>query len=208
MEITSKSLYYSNIVFVFKEGGVPSPDNAVINSLFDSKLTVGAHFIDDPVLQTRILDLPQIKLQVALSPNRLRIEDLSQEEPKESPLIGYALDAYRKLYVHPLLSGFGFNFDIYYRFSEVIRIQDMFSKIADNKILLENDLRDMGIQFTIDKKGVKQETYFIKITAPLEIIVHVNHHFPAQDLPDKNSLQKLYERCYDETDEVIKNLSF
>lgn len=209
MLITSKSLFHSNIVVVFEVGKFLAPENSALAALYQGEAAKGARFIDDPILRTKVLELPQLKLQIAVEPSRLRVEDLSQEEPQQSFLIKEFLNINQQLFSQFSPVGFGFNFDIHYRFSDVIRLQDLFDGLANREILEKADLKDLGVQFTLDKEGgKKQEQYFIKITAPLEIAVHVNHHFPVKKLPDQDVLQKVFEECYEKTDVVIQNLKF
>ncbi len=209
MDITSKSLHHANIVFVFEERKFVLPDNTALMAVYQGDLAAGAQFIDDPVLKTKVLDLPRLKTQIAIDLNRLRIEDFSQEEPENSNLINIALNIHQQLFNQIPLVGLGFNFDIYYRSSEVIRLQDLFKNFVDGKVLEKNDLRDVGVQFTLEKEGGrKRETYFLKIIAPLEIALHINHHLPLKKLPEKDELTAMFEKCYKETDEVIQNLKF
>lgn len=207
MDITSKSLHHANIVFVFEEKKFVLPDNTALMGVYQGDLAAGAQFVDDPVLKTKILDLPRLKTQIAIDLNRLRVEDFSQTEPENSNLINTALYVHQQLFNQIPLAGLGFNFDIYYRSSEVIRLEDLFKKLVDAKALEKKDLRDVGIQFTLEKEGgKKRETYFLKIIAPLEIVLHINHHFSLKKLPEKDELTAIFENCYKETDEVIKNL--
>lgn len=216
MQITSKSLYHSNLVFLFKEEKFIPLDNAALTGFYRGQAAVGARFIDDVVAQTKILTLPALKIKIILERARLRIEDESQEEPQKSTLVKEAFKIFQQLFSQFPLTGFGFNFDIYYRFSEVIRINDLFGYFVGSKILEKNDLRDLGIQFTLEKEGGKKlEQYFIKITAPLEIVAHVNHHFSTPMLPTTSmgqnqdaALQKFFEENYNQTDEVVRNLNF
>ena len=207
MKITSKSLHHSNIVFVFDESRFFIPDNRLLNSLYRGEAAIGARFIDDPILQTKVLDLPKLKLQISVEPGRLRIDDNSQEEPENSFLIKEAVNIYQQSFSQNKLIGFGFNFDIYYQTNQVIRLWDLFANFVEKKVLEKNELRDLGVQFTLEKEGGKRrEIYFIKITAPLEIAVHINHHFSASKLPEFSAIKKSFEKCYDETDETIQNL--
>lgn len=183
------------------------PDNTALMAVYQGDLAAGAQFVDDPVLKTKILDLPRLKTQIAIDLNRLRVEDFSQTEPENSNLINTALHVHQQLFNQIPLAGLGFNFDIYYRSSEVIRLQDLFKKFVDAKALEKNDLRDVGVQFTLEKEGGrKREAYFLKIIAPLEIVLHINHHFSLKKLPEKDEISAMFENCYKETDEVIKNL--
>lgn len=213
MFIASKSLQHANMVFVFSTS--LRLDNSVLNSLYQNELSVGARFIDDPVLGTKVLELPRLKIQIIVEPQRLRIEDLSQEKPQATNLISHALNIYQQLFSRDQLSGYGFNFDIYYQFDDIIRLNDLLTNFVDAKILKKNNLLNFGVQFTLERKeDKKREQYFVKIITPLKIAVHANHHFPVVGsfLPasgiDQVGLQALFEKCYHETDEVVQSFKF
>jgi len=99
VEITSKSLHHANIVFVFEKNKFILPDNTALMAVYQGDLAAGAQFIDDPVLKTKVLDLPRLKTQIAIDLNRLRVEDFSQEEPENSNLINTALHIYQQLFI-------------------------------------------------------------------------------------------------------------
>ncbi len=205
--ITSKSIFNSNIVFVFDEKNFSAPENNEFAALYGGERTMGSRFIDDPVIRAKVLTLPVMKMKIALERNRLRIDDESQEEPSKSNLVSEAVNIYQKLFPSQKLSGFGFNFDIYFRFNNVIPIHGMFGYFFGEKILKTADLRDFGVQFSLDrnKKNII-DTWFLKITAPLELAIHLNRHFNLRQLPEKEKLQVLFENCYNETDEMAQNL--
>jgi hypothetical protein len=66
MEIVSKSLHHSNIVFVFETGNFRAPDNSEILSLYKGELASGSNFIDDVNFKIKILDLPRLKIQLVI----------------------------------------------------------------------------------------------------------------------------------------------
>jgi len=224
MEITVKSIHHSNIVFVFNKEKFIMPENSEILNLYQGQAAAGAAFADDVVLKTKIFDLPRLKLQVSVEPFRLRLDDNSQLEPTETNLIYEAFLIYSKLFSKVPLVGFGFNFDLYYQFRDAILVKELFQQFAEPKILEKADLRHFGLQFTLEKEGGRrQETYFLKVTAPLEMAVHANFHFNTNKLPifppvigqpDELTkdrlvpLQNLFETCYNEIDELIQNLRF
>lgn len=206
MVINSKSLYHSNIVFAFSQDNFLVPDNAELFSFFSSDQTKGANFIEDPILKAKVLSLPQLKVQIIWEKNRLVVEDLSQEENNGGNISVLAFSLLKKFLDKNKILGFGFNFDINYRFRDVIGIKEAFLNIADEKVLEKSDLRDWGCQFTLEKEGGKrQERYFLKITSPLEVMAHVNCHFDNKEI-NEESLSILFNKCYNEIDEVIKNL--
>ena len=79
----------------------------------------------------------------------------------------------------------------------------------DSKILEKANLLDIGVQFTLEKEeGKRRETYFLKVTAPLEVAVHVNSHFFVSKILEPLDIQELFETCYEEIDDIAYNLKF
>jgi len=209
MEIASKSLHHSNIVFVFADNKFVMPDNAAILSLYKGSAAGGANFADDVTLRAKVLDLPRLKLQISVEPNRLRIDDNSQQEAGNPLLVKEAVATCRQLFPGTPIAGFGFNFDIYYQFREVVLIRDFFTRLLEPSAIAQANLLDVGVQFTLEKEeGQRRETYFLKVTAPLELAVHVNQHFFRAQILEPSELQKLLETCYREIDDVVKDLKF
>ncbi|MBI3684977.1 hypothetical protein HY250_01065 [Candidatus Azambacteria bacterium] len=218
--LTSKSLFHANVAFLFLDGRFAAPDNSEIAALFSGQAAQGARFVDDPVMRTKILTLPAAQMKVVLEGRRLRVEDEAGTEPDTSRLIGEAHRVCHTLFPQAPLEGFGFNFDLYCRFNNVLSIKNMFEYFFGTKILKTPDLRDFGFQFTLDRGGNPRtqraeqssydgnnaDIYFLKVTAPLEIAVHVNRHFAQRALPAKEQLQKLFENCYTDIDAVLSHL--
>ncbi|MFA6135860.1 MAG: hypothetical protein WC705_00625 [Candidatus Paceibacterota bacterium] len=206
---TSKSLHSVNCVLAFPQG-TDLPDNEKFSNLFSGELSKGMNFLDDPVIQSKILRVPQLQLQVVLEGQRLRIEDESSKEPEESILIEKVYEVYSKLFPQKTaLSGFGFNFDIYYQFGNVLDIKGAFEKISpDGLTTMGSDLLDFGWQWTVSYKNAKRmDGYFLKITAPIELKVHYNAHFGDNSLPDKKQMEKIFKESYLQVDKTINSLS-
>jgi hypothetical protein len=215
MMITSKSLHHSNIVFVFDKNRFYMPENHLLASFHRGEIAAGSRFADDAIRQAKVLDLPKLRMQFTIEPGRLRIDDYSQEEPGKSSLIKEALSFYESFFAQDGLIGFGYNFDIYYQTDRVIRTQDLFAGFVGGVIPAKSEVLDLGVQFTLDKPNEKRrETYFIKITAPLEIAVHVNFHFPiiqhsaGSGLPALSDIDESFADCYVQADSLIRELKF
>ena len=209
MKITYKSLHHVNIVFIFDEKKFVMPENSAILSVYPSPANGGANFADDVTIRTKVLDLPRLKLQISVEPNRLRIDDNSEGELKDSMLLKDSTMICEKLFPNASLTGFGFNFDLYYQFENVLMIKEFFSRFIEAKILEGTNLLDLGVQFTLEKEGgLRRDTYFLKVTAPLELAVHVNSHFFTPQILDQTATKELLEKCYEEVDGVIENVKF
>jgi hypothetical protein len=222
MEILSKSLHHANMVFVFQPEKFSQPDNSELVSIYRGEQAAGANLVDDSTLKMKILDLPRLKIQMVLEPDRLIVEDNSQAET--SPLVREAAYIYWRLFKDKKLTGFGFNFDVYYRSRDFIDIRNLFQKSAAAEILNGRDLLDWGTQFTLSRNGGEsREQYIFKVVSPMELMLRLNWHFPARELPilPRESgaeeelaaekilpLQRIFSRCYEEAEEVVRRLDF
>ena len=207
--ITSKSLYKANIVFVFKEHTAPPPENYEMARLYIGDNAKGVQLVDDPMMRMKILDVPQRGLQIAWEAQRLRIDDMRAMEPEESSLVEDAVHAYESLAAprKVMLDAIGLNLEVYYQTRDVIRAQDHFNEISALPLLIGDSLLDFGWQWTVSEKSKKVTNgYFVKVTAPLEFVVHHNAHFAAKELPAKKDLQDLFLATYAKTHAVAGNL--
>ncbi|MEK7493562.1 MAG: hypothetical protein AAB630_00235 [Patescibacteria group bacterium] len=204
--MTSKSLFHANVAFVFPDKGFTAPENGAFGTIYRGKDAEGARFFDDPFARTKMLILPALGLKAVLEGRRLRVEDESASEPDKSKLTAEASRIVSALFPNTPIEGFGINIDATCRFNNVIRIQNMFEHFFGAEPLARADLRDFGFQFTIDRGSGNEDIYFLKVTAPLEIALHVNRHFAERTIPAPDRLQRLFEDCYNEIDTIIARL--
>ncbi len=207
--INSHSLHKSNIVFAFRNQNLIPPENNELVGLYPGDSGKGVQLVDDQMIRMKILDAPQLGLQIAWEGQRLRVEDMRSLEPGESLLIEEAVKAHEKLALNRgiHLEGFGFNYSVYYQTSDVIRIQEMFQNMLAEPMDIGNALLDFGWQWTIAQKDGRQiDGYFLKITAPLEMVIHHNAHFNAKEIPSVKELKELFKKSYEQTHSIAASL--
>ena len=207
--IKSHSLSKSNIVFAFKEHHAPPPENHDFAGLYFGDTAKGMQLVDDPLMRMKVLDVPVRGLQIAWEARRLRIDDMLAREPEESPLVEEAVTAYETL-VAPrkmVLDSFGFNLEVYYQTKDVIRINDHFNEISGTFLDVGAGLMDFGWQWTIaEKNGKNLRGYALKVTAPLEFVMHHNTQRAARELPPKKDLQAMFLETYESMRATAANL--
>lgn len=210
MVITSKSLNRSNISFVFKQEGFVAPENADFAMLYTGEPAKGANFIDDPVMRLKIFHLPKLKMTFTLEGTRFRIDYDAEDGNLNHAVIMEGLNVHKNLFPKCALESYGFNFDIIYRFENSLQMNHLFGLLSDSdKILTKKDLVNLGVQFTLQNPvSGGSETYFLKIVSPLELTVHVNYHFNSGKLPDEPQMKVLFQKSYEEIDQVIQHLKF
>lgn len=176
--------------------------------LFSGEDAKGARFNDNSNVNLKILEVPAVGLSIILEGKRLRIEDRSLKNPEDSSLIEHATTIFQKLFPNNanILTGYGFNFDLYYQLRDVVRINDLFAQINPSPMPLGETLVNLGWQWTIARKdGRSFDGYFLKITAPLEVAVHHNLHQNDKKLPTTEELKKEFITAFTETHEHISS---
>ncbi|MFZ2303835.1 MAG: hypothetical protein WAV98_03560 [Minisyncoccia bacterium] len=205
--ITSKSLHHSNVALLFDEKSFAIPESADLVALYRGEDAKGARLVDDTVLRAKVLTLPAIKTRITVEYPRVRIDDESMSELDKSRLAKDARHAYDTLFKKHPLTAWGINMDIYFRTQNLIQLKELFLPYFSEEALVGADILDTGIQFTIKKKKVV-EVWFLKVTGPLEVAVHINRHFKDVDFPDEKGLQEELMKCYNETDKMMEHFMF
>lgn len=205
--ITSKSLHHANIALIFEDRTFSLPESADFMALYRGKDAKGARLVDDAVLRAKVLSLPAIQTRLTVEHPRLRIDDESGVELDKSRLASDASHVYNTLFKQYPLVAWGINMDIYFHTQNLVRIHDLFFAYFADEALEGADLLDTGIQFTIRRKRYT-EVWFLKVTAPLEVAVHINRHFTDTPFPNKKGIQEALEKCYTETDKMMNRFVF
>jgi len=207
MIITSKSIQRSNIIFAFPAEAILKPEPQDVFSLYSPEIAKGSNYIDDPAMEIKIFNFPVLRQKIVFERGRLRVEDETQEEPDISKRAAEAHRIKTVLFKELKPAAFGFNYDIIYRFNDVIPQREIIKNFVSNAEV--ENVKDFGWQFTLQKEGNKKlETYFFKVVSPLEIALHINHHFDKTEMPPPEKFQELFEKCYNSTDEILKSLNF
>lgn len=182
------------------------PENADLMALYRGEEARGARLVDDPVLPAKVLSLPSTNTRLTLEKSRLRIDDELGAPLEKSRLAKDARRAYDALFSKCPISAWGVNLDIYFQTRNLVPLDELFSPFFGDKALSGADLLDVGIQFTI-KKGNYSEVWFLKVTGPLEIAVHVNRHFDGTSLPDEKVMHEVLLKCYNEADDMMSHFA-
>jgi len=206
--INSDSLHKSNAVFVFKNKNRELPNNQEMIVLYPGDASRGVQLVDDPMMRMKVMDVPQLKIQVACEMERLRIEDMQALPPEKSELMELAVRAYEGLNLNNRFSlvGLGFNFEVFYQTAEVIDIGNHYNKLSQ-PLEVGDGILDFGWQWTVQtKNGKRVDGYFLKITAPLEFVLHHNAHFNLENLPPLPELKNLFKEAYEKTHRAAEDL--
>lgn len=204
MMITARQPVETTVVAVATGGNLRAPEPSAVFALFPDA-TAGATFFDDPALGVRVFTLPQQKIRLTFERMRMRIEDTAARRVEDLSLGELAHDLSHKLYSPGVFDRYGFNYDIVYRYDQMLPSHEIIGIFLKKEIL--EDVSHFGWQCTITKnKGKRRETYFFKVLSPLELQVLANMEFDGQ-IPDRATLQKELLRFHSESQDILNNLT-
>jgi hypothetical protein len=208
MNIVGKSPQHSNIVFAsFIKDSIPALDASKVYSLFLGEASKNSSFIDDTTMGFKIWSFPESKIRIIQEPGRIRIEDMSQKSPNESKIGEEAFRIISAFFEPKSFGSFGFNFDVYFRFDNVIPQREILKNFLSQDKM--EDVSDFGWQFRLNsQKDKKKLTYFFKVISPLEIALHANVHYEKNAPSSAQELQEIFEKSYEDIDDIFNDLTF
>lgn len=205
MKITARQPHEITAVAVSTKTRLPLPEPQALFALFPN-LGEGAQYFDDPALGVRSFILPRAQIRITFERIRMRVEDTASRRVEDLALgetLGMLAES---LYPKGTFDRFGFNYDVVYRYDDVIPSRDVMGAFIRAENLEE--VSHFGWQFTLTKeKGKRRETYFCKVVSPLEIQILANVELDRA-FPVRAELQKLFVSSYEEAQRVLETISF
>lgn len=204
MMITARQPVETTVVAVSAAGNLRAPEPSAVFALFP-EATAGATFFDDPALGVRVFTLPQQKIRLTFERMRMRVEDTASRRVEDLTLGELAYDLAQKLYPAGVFDRYGFNYDMVYRYDQMLPSHEIIGIFLKKEIL--EDVSHFGWQCTITKdKGKRRETYFFKVLSPLELQILANIEFDKH-VPDRAALQQELLRFHAESQKILDNLT-
>ena len=205
MTITARQPIETTVVAVSTAGGLRAPDPASVLGLFPGK-TDGMRLFDDVTMGVRVFTFPQEQLRLTFEKMRVRVEDTGSRHIEDLHIGELLMKIVTQFYPPPTFDRYGFNYDVMYRFDQVI----------PSRMILGSFLKDeaaeyvsaFGWQCTVSKpKTNRHENYFFKVVSPLElqVLANIEFHQRPKTGPD---VQKELIQWSKESQEIIDKLSF
>lgn len=205
MQITARQPHEITAVAVSTKGRLPLPEPHAFFALFPGE-GAGAQYFDDPALGVRSFTLPKLQLRITFERIRMRVEDTGSrrvEDLKLGETLGMLAES---LFPKASFDRYGFNYDVVYRYDDVIPSRSVMSSFVEEGML--EAVSHFGWQFTLNKeKGRRRETYFCKVISPLEVQILANVEF-ERAFPSQEALQKSFEKSYTEIQNIPERIAF
>lgn len=206
MAIIARTLEGITCVAVTAAPPLGMPDPARVLSHFSKPDQAGARYLDDAALGVRVFTFPQVELRLIFEPSRVRVEAMKPRKPDELKLAEILSTLVYDLYPKMPFPRYGYNYDITYQYDAVIPQQHVIGAFLDKETT--DKTTHFGWQFTIQKdKGKRKETYFMKVTSPLEMRTMANIEFDAA-LPKAKESQAAFVKCHMDAQGIAEHVNF
>lgn len=206
MAIVARTLEGITCVAVTSAPPLGMPDPAKVLSMFPKDAQVGARYLDDSALGVRVFTFPNMDLRLIFEPSRVRVEAMKPKKPGDFPLAEFLSMLVSECYPNMPFPRYGYNYDFTYQYDAVIPQGHVISAFLDKETAEKTT--HFGWQFTLSKdKGKRKESYFMKVTSPLELRVMANIEFD-QHLPKGKESQGAFVRCYTEVQDIAEHVNF
>src|SRR5258708_35842551 len=123
MKVTARQPQETTAVAVSTRGVLPLPEPSAIFALFPDS-GEGARYFDDAALGVRSVTLPKAQLRLTFERIRVRIEDTGARRIEDLKL-GELLHTVSALFPKNALNCYGFNYDVIYRFDNVLPTREI-----------------------------------------------------------------------------------
>lgn len=206
MAIVARTLEGITCVAVTAAPPLGMPDPSKVLALFPKEAQTGARYLDDAALGVRVFTFPNIDLRLIFEPSRVRVEATKPKKPDELPLAEFLSMLVETCYPKMPFPRYGYNYDFSYQYDAVIPQGHIIGAFLDKET--SEKTTHFGWQFTLSKeKGKRKETYFMKVTSPLELRAMANIEF-EQALPKGKESQSAFVRCYTEAQGIAEHVNF
>lgn len=205
MQITARQPVELTAVAVSTKNKLQLPDPAGVFGFFSSG-SEGAQYFDDPALGVRAFTFPALKLRITFERIRVRVEDTGSRRAEDLDIGSTLSKLSAALYPEKTFDRFGFNYDVVYRFDQMIPTESIIAGFIGSD--MREEVSHFGWQFTLSKeKGKRRESYFCKVISPLEIDILANVEFDRM-LPSPEETQAQFVSNFGDVQAVLKNIAF
>ena len=207
MKIKSQEIKQINITAVFSEidhTSITAEKMRRIFGLTEEEKKNSPFFEPSPAV--KILAVPNRKKDIIIEANRLRVNDKSGKQPKESDLVQDFRKAFESLVDREKIVAYGFNYDILVFTEEPIRYEIF---IGDKMLSILNggSLSETGMRMVYKKEDKRFDLQVSPIVGNTnQFLLHLNTHYDKKEIKDFDFFRDQFIQGYLETQKIINQL--
>jgi len=206
MKIKSQEIKQLNITAVFSEIDHTSITAEKMRNVFEltEEEKKKSPFFEIPGIKTLII--PEKQKDVSFESNRLRVNDKSGKEPKESDLVQNFYKVFINLVDKTKLIAYGFNYDILVTTEEPVEYR-IFIGEKMLSILNGGDLSEAGMRMVYRRENKRFDLQISPIMGqPKQFLIHLNVHYDKDKIEDFTLIQNQFVEGYSEIQKIITQL--
>jgi hypothetical protein len=162
-------------------------------------------FFEIPGVKSLIFP-PERQKDIIFEANRIRLNDKSRKEPKDSDLVQDFYKAFENLVDKTKLIAYGFNYDILVTTEEPVEYKIFIGKKMLS-ILNSGVLSEGGMRMVYRKDNKRFDLQISPIVGQSkQFIVHLNVHYDATKIEDFTLIQNQFVQEYSEIQKIINQL--
>jgi hypothetical protein len=206
MKIQSQEIKQLNITAVFREIDHASITAQKMREVLD--LNEGENknspFFEIPGVKSLVV--PSRQKDIAFESNRLRVNDKSGKEPKDSDLVQDFNKVFENLVDRSKLVAYGFNYDILVTTEESVEYKTF---VGEKMLSILNGgiLSEAGMRMVYKKNNKRFDLQISPIGGrPKQFVVHLNIHYDTNKIEDFTLIQNQFVQGYSEVQKIISQL--
>jgi len=206
MKIQSQEIKQLNITAVFKEidhTSITAQKMREVLGLNEGE-NKNSPFFEIPGVKSLVV--PSRQKDIAFESNRLRVNDKSGKEPKDSNLVQDFNKVFENLVDRTKLVAYGFNYDILVTTEESV---DYKTFVGEKMLSILNGgiLSEAGMRMVYKKDDKRFDLQISPIGGrPKQFVVHLNIHYDTDKIEDFTLIQNQFVQGYSEVQKIISQL--
>lgn len=206
MKIKSQEIKQLNLTAVFTEIDHASITAEKMREIFslDATEKINSPFFEIPGVKSLVA--PSRQKDIVFEGNRLRVNEKSGKEPKDSNLVQDFQKALENLVDKTRLVAYGFNYDILITTEEPVNYKTF---IGEKMLSILNSgvLSEAGMRMVYEKDGKRFDLEISPIGGfPKQFVVHLNIHNDITKIEDFALIQDEFVQGYSEIQKIISQL--
>ena len=207
MKIKSQEIKQLNITAVFSEIDHTSITAEKMREIFGltEEEKKKSPFFEIPGVKTLIMP-PEKQKDISFESNRLRLNDKTGKEPKDSDLVQDFYKAFENLVDKTKLIAYGFNYDILVTTEEPVEYRTFVGEKMLS-VLNGGELSEAGMRMVYRKENKRFDFQISPIMGQSnQFLLHLNVHYDKNKIEDFTLVQNQFIEGYSEIQKIINQL--
>lgn len=194
----------SNITIVISEpfNHLLITPGVILESFKEKEEELNKHtFIEAPGLKVFIF--VNRKIEIIFEAIRLLVNDKSGTEIKNSKLLNYYEELFKKFVPREKISAYGFNYDVIVEYEKEVDFTKLISQPIKEII---KEVKESGVRVKFTENGLLYDLQISPTNLKNAFLFHLNIHRPKNIIPERDGLEKEFLSGFEKLRFLIENI--